>query len=195
MERNSPAKSGGYFMNRSLSTKKLAFMGVMAAISIILIYVIRFPVIPAAPYLEYEPGDIPLYIIAFLYGPLNGFIVTVIVCFIQGITVSASSGIIGIAMHIFATGAFVLVAGSIYKLKKNKVQEAIGLLAGIAVMTVSMCIWNLIFTPIFMGVPRSAVVQMLIPAIIPFNLIKAGANSVITFIIYDKLAGLVLRNR
>lgn len=182
-------------MNRSLSTKKLAFMGVMAAISIILIYVIRFPVIPAAPYLEYEPGDIPLYIIAFLYGPLNGFIVTVIVCFIQGITVSASSGIIGIAMHIFATGAFVLVAGSIYKLKKNKVQEAIGLLAGIAVMTVSMCIWNLIFTPIFMGVPRSAVVQMLIPAIIPFNLIKAGANSVVTFIVYDKLAGLILRNR
>lgn len=181
-------------MNNILSTRKLTIMGVMAAISIVLIYVIRFPIIPAAPYLEYEPGDIPLYIIAFLYGPISGLIATIIVCFIQGITVSASSGIIGILMHIFATGSFVLLAGGIYKLKKNKVHEALGLLAGIVVMTITMCLWNIIFTPIFMGVPRDTVIQMLVPAIIPFNLIKAGINSAVTFVLFDKLAGLLLRS-
>ena len=96
-------------MKNFKSTKKIAIMGVMTAISIILIYIIRFPIIPAAPFLEYEPGDIPIYIIAFLYGPLSGLVITIIASLIQGITVSAGSGIIGIIMHIYATGTFVLV--------------------------------------------------------------------------------------
>ena len=178
-------------MKSMQSTKKLTIMGVMAALSIILIYAIRFPIIPAAPYLEYEPGDIPLYTIAFLFGPLSGLIVTIVVSFIQGMTVSASSGIIGILMHIFATGSFVLVAGNIYRVKKTRFQEGIALFAGIGVMTVTMCLWNIIFTPIFMGVPRDAVIQLLLPAIIPFNLIKAGINSVLTFLVYETIARII----
>lgn len=182
-------------MKSMQNTKKLTTMGVMAAISIILIVFIHFPIIPAAPYLEYEPGDIPIFIIAFLYGPLSGLIVTMVVCIIQGMTVSASSGIIGILMHIFATGSFVLLAGNIYRLKKTRVQEVFALIAGSAIMVVTMCIWNIIFTPIFMGVPRSTVVQMLIPAIIPFNLLKAGFNSVLTFLVYEAISGIIRRSR
>ncbi len=167
------------------STRNLAIMGVLAAMSVILIFMIHFPIIPAASFLEYEPGDIPLYLIGFLFGPLSGLIVTIIVCILQGITVSGASGIIGILMHIFATGSFVLVAGLIYKVKKNRTWMVIGLFAGVVVMTVTMCLWNLIFTPIFMNVPREAVVQMLIPAIIPFNLIKAGVNSVVTLLLFE----------
>lgn len=177
------------------STKKLTVMGVMAAISIILIYLIRFPIIPAAPFLEYEPGDIPLYTIAFLYGPVSGLIVTVVVCIIQGMTVSAGSGIIGVLMHIFATGSFVLVAGNIYRLKKTRLREAIALIAGILVIVITMCIWNIIFTPIFMGVSRNAVIQMLVPAIIPFNLAKSGINSIITFLVYETIAGVIRKSR
>lgn len=167
------------------STKNLAVMGVLAAMSVILIYLVRFPIIPAAPFLEYEPGDIPLYMIAFLFGPLSGLIVTIVVCILQGITVSAGSGIIGVMMHIFATGAFVLVAGNLYRLKKSRVQMILALLAGVVAMTASMCLWNVIFTPIFMNVPRQVVIDMLVPAIIPFNLIKAGINSVIAFVLYE----------
>ena len=66
-------------------------MGMMAAISIILVYLIHFPIFPAASFLEYDPADIPIFICTFLYGPLSGFILTVIVSFIQGFTVSAHS--------------------------------------------------------------------------------------------------------
>jgi riboflavin transporter FmnP len=173
------------------STRKLTIMGVMAAISIILIYVIRFPIIPAASFLEYEPGDIPLYMIAFLFGPASGLIVTIVVSILQGITVSAGSGIIGIIMHIFATGAFVLVAGNLYRLKKDRKQVILALIAGSVVMVISMCIWNIIFTPIFMGVSRDTVIAMLIPAIIPFNLIKAGINSIATLLLYETVVSIV----
>ena len=95
----------------------------LGAISIVLVSVIHFPLIPAAAFLEYDPADIPILICAFAYGPVAGFILTAVVSFIQGMTVSAQSGIIGIIMHIFATGACVLVAGGIYK--KNKTKKTI----------------------------------------------------------------------
>ena len=178
-------------MKELKSTKNLTVMGVLAAISIILIYLIRLPIIPSAPFLEYEPGDIPLYMIAFLYGPVSGLVVTILVSFLQGITVSASSGIIGIIMHIFATGAFVLVAGSIYRVKKSRKQMIFALIAGILVMVVTMCIWNILITPLYMGVPMNVVIQMLIPAIIPFNLIKAGINSIVTMLVYEAIIGVI----
>lgn len=176
------------------STKNLTVMGMMAAISVVLIYVIRFPIIPSAPFLEYEPGDIPLYMIAFLFGPVSGLIVTIVVSILQGLTVSAGSGIIGIVMHIFATGSFVLVAGNIYKIKKNIKNAILALIAGIITMVITMCIWNIIFTPIFMGVTRDAVMAMLVPAIIPFNLIKAGMNSIFTLLLYEVIV-YIMKNK
>ncbi|MEA4972720.1 MAG: ECF transporter S component [Candidatus Metalachnospira sp.] len=175
-------------MERSDKVRKLTTMGMMAAVSIILVYLIHFPIFPAAAFLEYDPADIPIYICTFLYGPLSGFILTVIVAFIQGFTVSAQSGIIGVMMHIFATGFFAIVAGNIYKRNHSKKTAVKALFAGSIVMIVMMCVWNIIFTPIFMGVPRSAVMPMILPIIAPFNAVKAGVNSLVTFLIYKKIA-------
>lgn len=106
--------------NRRISTRQLVSMAMLGAISIVLVAVIHFPLIPAAAFLEYDPADIPILICAFAYGPLAGLLLTVVVCFIQGFTVSAQSGIIGIVMHIFATGCCVLVTGSIYIIKETR---------------------------------------------------------------------------
>ena len=54
-----------------------------------------------------------------------------------------------------------------------------------------MCIMNLIVTPVYMGAPRSAVAAMLPTVIIPFNLVKAGVNSLLTFILYKRISGLL----
>lgn len=55
-------------------------------------------------------------------------------------------------------------------------------------MVLMMCIWNIIFTPLFLGTPRDVVMKMIVPIIIPFNAIKAGVNSFICFLIYKKIA-------
>ena len=175
-------------MERSAQLRKLTTMGMMAAVSIILVYLIHFPIFPAASFLEYDPADIPIFICTFLYGPLSGFILTVIVSFIQGFTVSAQSGIIGVMMHIFATGFFTIVAGNIYKRNRSKKTAVKALIVGSIVMVIMMCVWNIVFTPLFMGTPRDAVLKMIVPIIIPFNIIKAGVNSFVTFLIYKKIA-------
>ncbi|MDL2237756.1 ECF transporter S component, partial [Christensenellaceae bacterium OttesenSCG-928-K19] len=138
-------------------------------------------------------ADVPLFIIAFAFGPVPAFITTVVVSVIQGLTVSAQSGVIGIVMHIAATGTAVLVAGAIYKRSKTKKNAVVSLVGGVLSMTGVMVIMNLIFTPIFMGVELKVVQAMILPAILPFNLIKAGLNAVIAFAIY-KAVGRVFRD-
>ena len=174
-----------------ISTRRITTMGLMAAISIVLVAVVHFPLFPSAAFLEYDPADIPIFICTFLFGPVSGFVLTVVVSVIQGLTVSAGSGPIGILMHILATGSFTLVAGNIYRLRRTRRGALAALAAGVVVMAAVMCLCNLIFTPIFMGAPREAVMEMMVPIIIPFNLLKAGINALITFVIYKSIARLI----
>ena len=88
---------------KKVSTRQLVSMAMLGAISIVLVSVVHFPLIPAAAFLEYAPADIPILIGTFAYGPLAGLLMTIVVSIIQGVTVSAQSGPIGVVMHIFAT--------------------------------------------------------------------------------------------
>ena len=51
-------------------------------------------------------------------------------------------------------------------------------------MVVVMLFWNYLITPVYMGYPREAVVELLIPVFLPFNLIKGGLNAALTMILY-----------
>ena len=171
---------------------KLAKMGMLAAISIVLVYFIHFPIFPPVPFLEYDPADISIFMGTFAFGPLAGFGLTVVVSVIQGFTVSAQSGVYGIIMHILATGSFVLVAVNIYKRGKSRKSAVISLLCGTLTMVVVMFGANLVITPLFMGVPVEAV-KSLMPFILGFNLIKAGVNSMITFLLYKRISNFLHR--
>lgn len=169
-------------------TVRLAKMGMLVAISVVLAYFVHFPIIPGLNFLEYDPADISIFIGTFAFGPLGGIALTVVTSLIQGLTVSAGSGAYGIIMHIIATGTFVLVAGNIYRTHKTRKGAMAALGAGIASWVVVMFFANLFITPLFMGVTREAVMQLM-PLILLFNLIKAGVNSVITFFLYKRISG------
>ena len=174
-------------------TKKLAVMAMLVALSVVLVAFIHFPIFPAAPFLEYDPADIPILIGGFAFGPLAGLLLTVIASLIQGFTVSAGSGLYGILMHIIATGTLVLVASSIYKFKHTKGGAVIALLCGTLAMGAVMCVANHFITPIFMGVPTAVVDAMIPTVILPFNLIKAGVNATITFFVYKTVSRYIIK--
>lgn len=167
---------------------KLVKLALLSALSILLMMVIRFPIVPSAPFLEYEPGDVPALIGAFLYGPGAGLLITAVVSLVQAVTVSAGSGWIGAIMHMVATGTMVLISGLIYKRIHTFKGAVIALAAGSIGMTLMMIPLNLFFTTKFLGVPVEAVKAMLVPAIIPFNLIKAVGNSALTVLVYKSVA-------
>lgn len=171
-------------MTKNERVQKITRLGMLAALSVALVTIVHFPLLPAASFLEYDPANIPILIAAFMYGPWYGVAITVIVSVVQGLTVSASSGIIGIIMHIGATSAFCLTAGYIYKANKTRAGALIGLIAGTLVTTLVMTGLNYLLTPLYTGSPREQVAQMLLPIIVPFNLLKAGINSALTFVVY-----------
>ncbi len=174
-------------MSQQNKTVKLAKMGMLVAISVVLVYLIHFPLFPAAPFLEYDPADIPIIIGTFAFGPIAGIMIATITSILQGVTVSAASGLYGIIMHILATGSFVLVAGILYKGNKTRKEAIIALIAGIITMTIVMVIANMVVTPAFTGWPLSAVMDIM-PIIIAFNLLKAGINACITFFLYKRIS-------
>ena len=180
-------------MNNSsrFSTAMIARLAMMTAVSLVLLMIVRIP-FPPAPFLVYDPADVPIYITSFAFGPVAGLIVTLIVCLIQAFMLGGD-GLYGFLMHFVATGIVAVVIGLMYAKSKTKKRAIAALVTGVIVATAVMCVMNLIITPLYMGAPREAVIAMLPTAIIPFNLLKAGLNAVLTFILYKRVSGFLHR--
>lgn len=178
-------------LSRNYRVKRLATIGVLTALSVVFALLVRFPLIPAATYLEYDAGDIPIIIGSFIYGPFATVIMTLIVVVIQGVTVSASSGIWGMLMHFIATICYALPAGIIYNNKRTFKGAIVAIIVGYLLSLLAMTFSNLAITPLYSGLPSSAVAKMIMPIILPFNLIKLTINSFVTLLIYKKLKKLL----
>lgn len=169
--------------DKSYQIKKTAILGLITAMAFVVTLVCRLPIIPAVPFLDLEFKSAIILIGGLIFGPLSALATTVAVCFIEMVTIS-STGIIGCVMNILSTVCLVCPASIIYKRKKTLSGAIIGLSVGIVLMTIAMVLWNYLFTPLYMGVPREIVVDLLLPAFIPFNLIKGALNGSVTLLLY-----------
>lgn len=167
----------------SEKTKRVTTIGMLAALAYLVMVVIRVPVVL---FLKYEPKDIIITLGGFILGPMASFLISVIVSIAEMVTVS-DTGPIGCLMNLIASCSFACVASFIYKKKHNLKGAVIGLLSGIISMTVVMLIWNYLITPIYLGYQREVVAGLLVPAFLPFNLLKGGINATITMLIYRPL--------
>ncbi len=174
--------------NQSKKSLQIITMGgVFGALAVALAWLIHFPIFPAVPFLEYDAADIPIYFMTMLTGPVASLLMTAATCLVQGLTVSASGGWIGILMHLLATGSFVLSQSLILRhAKRSLARMIVAISVGTVASTTAMFLWNLLFTPLYMGVSRSVVLGLM-PWILLFNLLKAGGNGTIALLLY--LAG------
>ena len=177
-----------------IKTRQLTVMAMLVAISVVLVYALHFPLFPSAPFLEYDPADIPILIGTFAYGPLAGLLLTLVASGVQALTVSAQSGVYGFLMHMISTCTLCLTAGIIYKYNRTRLRAAIALICGTLAMGLVMLLANHFITPYFMGVPAAVVDQMLLPVFLPFNLLKAGINSCVTFFVYKTISVHFIKN-
>ena len=171
-----------------MKTRKLTVMAMLTALSVVLVWLVHFPLFPAASYLEYDPADIPILIGTFAYGPLCGLVLTLVAAGIQALTVSAASGVYGFVMHVAATFALCLPAGILYQFRHTRGGATLGLACGTLCMAAVMMVANHFITPLFTGMPTAAVDALLLPITLPFNLLKAGINSVVTFFLYKPVS-------
>lgn len=167
-----------------IPVKKLVLMAMLAAAAYMMVSLIRIPVVL---FLKYEPKDVVITVGGFLLGPMASFIVSALVSLLEMVTIS-DTGPIGCLMNLLSTCSFACTAAFIYK-KQHTLKGAVaGLAVGSVFMVCIMLLWNWLITPLYMGVERSAVESLLIPAFLPFNLLKAGLNSALTLGLYKPLA-------
>lgn len=164
-------------------TKKLTTISMLCALAYAATLFGRFPLVL---FLKYDPKDIIIAISGLIFGPLTSFSVALIVSLVEMFTIS-ENGILGFLMNVISSCSFACTAAIIYN-KKRKISGAIaGLFCGWGCMVLVMLLWNYLITPIYMGYSREAVVELLIPAFLPFNLIKGGLNAAITMILYKPI--------
>lgn len=161
-------------------TRKLTTVAMLCAIAYVVMVVGRVPVVL---FLKYDPKDVTITLGGLIWGPLTALWVSVIVSVIEMLSVS-ETGVLGCLMNIISTCSFACTASFIYKKRRTLSGAVIGLFAGSITMVVVMLLWNYLVTPLYMGYPREAVAELLLPAFLPFNLLKAGLNASFTFLLY-----------
>ncbi len=168
-------------MTNSNRAKTICSLAMLTALAVAADLFLRLPNISG--FLTYEPKDVILTIGAFIYGPVYGLVMALITCTVEMFTVS-TTGPIGLLMNFLSSAVFIGVSSVIYHRKKTISRAIIGLVSGSLSMIVIMLLWNYIMTPIYMGVPREAVLAMFPTVLIPFNAIKAGLNSALVLFLY-----------
>lgn len=170
---------------KQTKTKKLTMLAMLTALAFILTLLCRLSLFSAAPFLTYDPKDVIIVISGFLFGPLAALAVSVVVSLLE-MTIS-QSGLIGMLMNVLATVGFACTASIIYKCKRTIGGAVLGLIVGCFAMTALMLLWNYLISPLYMGVSRDVVAQMLLPVFLPFNLIKAVINTALALLLYKPL--------
>lgn len=182
-------------MTKEKSTEKLKALCAMAMLTALAAAADAFLRLPnIGGFLTYEPKDVILTVGGFIFGAVPGIIMSLLVCILEMITVS-NTGFIGLLMNFLSSAAFVGVAAVIYQRKKTMSRAIIGLAVGSATMLVIMLLWNYIMTPIFMGISREAVLELFLPLLIPFNMIKALLNSALVLLLYKGVVTALRKSR
>jgi len=169
------------------STKQLVTMALMCAIAILLSFV-EFPIIPAASFLKLDISFVPSAVMGFAYGTGPGVLVGIACAVVHGII---TGNWVGCLMNVIACSAFVIPAAVVYKRNHTFKGAMIGLIVGIVCLIAAACIANLIVDPLFYGMPFDVVAGLIVPAILPFNIIKGIVISALTGIVYKSISNLI----
>ena len=169
------------------STKQLVTMALMCAISILLSF-IEFPIMPAASFLKLDIALVPSAVVGFAYGAGPGILVGIVSAVAHG---AISGNWVGCLMNIIVTIAFILPASAIYKRNRTFKGAVIALVVATICLVAGAIVANLVVDPIFYGMPFDVVAGLVVPAILPFNIIKGVVISILTALVYKSISNLI----
>lgn len=162
------------------NTKKLVTAGMLCALAYAAAAVGRVPLVL---FLKYDPKDVVIAVGGLLFGPLTSAAVALTVSLAEMFTIS-ENGILGFFMNVVSSCSFACPAALVYRKWRTFAGAAAGLLCGWGCMVAVMLFWNYLVAPVYMGCSREEVAKLLLPAFLPFNLIKGGMNAAITLLLY-----------
>ena len=191
-------------MNRRNKVKNVAFVGILGALSCVLM-MFRFP-LPFVPgFYEFDIAELPALFAGFFLGPVSGCGVVVVKIVLKLIFQGTSTAFVGDFSNLVGSMCFVLPAAIIYRHRHTK-QGAIWALT-IATLFVSLVYVVLnayVMLPLYSnlyGLSMDAIIGMghavnpwvndvvtlCVFAVLPFNLFKHGVTSILTYFLYKRV--------
>ncbi|NCA67022.1 MAG: ECF transporter S component [Clostridia bacterium] len=192
-----------------LTSKKIAIISALTAISYLLYMVVKFPLPFMFPsFLDIQFSELPALIGGFALGPLSGSIIIIAKCLLKlPFTSTAGVGELG---DIILGIAIVLPASLIYKRNKTVKGAINGLLVGMTCCVIAAVLVNrFILIPFFVKamfnnnwMPLIGMTKGLFPnitqenfysyylplTVVPFNILRCVISGVLTFLVYKKLS-------
>ena len=176
--------TGGWSTKR-IAVTALFWTALFCAVAAIATLFIEFPILPGVTFLKYDPSAIVALVAGFAFGPATGALVSILPYLVH---LATQSGIYGAFMAIVATLSLVLPASIIYQRAMSFKGALVGMAVGAVVCIAVTIAANIVVTPLYMGAPRETVIGMIVPVLLPFNLIKVALNCVITALVYKPLS-------
>ena len=165
-----------------MNLRTLSSLGMLTAVAYVVMYLSKM--LPqVSGFLQMDLKDTVICIGGFIFGPVASAVISLVVALVEMFSVS-DTGPIGMVMNVLATCSFCCTAAFVYKKMHTKKGAVLGLFLGVAALTVVMLLWNYLITPLYMGVERDVVKDMLVPIILPFNLVKGGLNMALILVLY-----------
>lgn len=182
--------------NSKLYIKKIVVLALFCAMAYVTCFFLRISGIGG--FLSFEIKDTIITLAAMLFGPWAGVAISFVVATMEMISFSGT-GPIGALMNFVSSAVFSAVAATVYiycpGIKKKISGAVTGLVAAVVTMTAVMMVMNLIFTPIYQNVPLEVVKGMILPLLMPFNLLKATLNAALIMMLYKPISTLLKRAR
>lgn len=167
-------------------TRQLVTMALMCAVAAILMFV-QIPLIPAAPFLTYDPSLVPAMVSGLVYGPGSGVAVGVAAIAIHALT---TGDWVGALMNVVATVFFVLPAALVARGTGTVAGRVAGLVLGAVLATAASIAANLTIGVWFWYGSVDVITPLIVPAVLPFNLIKTALNAVLSGVVYAAVSSL-----
>ncbi|MCL1879468.1 MAG: ECF transporter S component [Actinomycetia bacterium] len=196
--------------------RQLATMALFLALGVVLSF-IELSLFPPAPFLKYDASNVPALLTGFSYGPAAGCLVGVLIAWIHSLFTGNFWGALvntGVVIaYVLPASLIFRASGGLAKRSSSRgknspmapsannidaanagqrgfsgnVALVLGLVVSSLVATAVALLLNILITPIYMGVPREAVIGMMLPILLPFNLLKSVINSVLGLILMKSL--------
>lgn len=180
---------------KRMGVQQVVSIGMMGAISIVLGF-FEIPLAFFAPWLKLDFAYVPMLLTGFSLGFFPGFAVLLLKNLIQ--VFQSNSMMVGQLADMMMGCAMLLPATLVYQRMRTRKGAILGMACGVLAMVVMGVITNrYILLPAFMGDSFAAFLSdnpgFLWVTMVPFNLVKGGSVSIITFFLYRHLAPFLRR--
>lgn len=210
-EQSSPVQEQGRHKSvKRMDTRRLVLIAMLGGISaVLMLFEFSVPFVP--PFIELDFSELAIIIGGFVMGPVEGLLIILIKVLLNLVMNGTTTMGVGELMNFCVSAFYMVPSVLLYRRLRTKKGAALSLLCGTLTVSILATLTNyFIMFPIYAWaykMPMDALVQMgaavnphvnslltmMLWAVLPFNLFKYTLVSVVTFLVYKRLAGF-LRN-